>query len=102
MSDHNPTGHKRRPACRRRGGQTQRLKILSVNVNSLGGFLWSEVKVFLSGEGLQYDFVFLQETHRTASSTFQIDRWTAVGSATKRGEGILTLVNPKYDASTVR
>ena len=26
----------------------------------------------------------------------------AVGSATKRGEGVLTLVNPKYDASMVR
>ena len=77
-SDHISTGPRRRPACRRRGGQAQRLKILSVNVNSLGGFLWSEVKIFLSGEGLQYDFVFLQETHRTASSTFQIDRWTAV------------------------
>ena len=101
-SDPMSTGPRRRPACRRRGGQAQRLKILSVNVNSLGGFLWSEVKIFLSGEGLKYDFVFLQETHRAASSAFQIDRWMTVGSATKRGEGVLTLVNPKYDASTVR
>ena len=93
---------KRRPVCRRRGGHTQRLKILSINVNSLGGFLWSEVKIFLGEEGLQYDFIFLQETHRSSSSAFQIDKWMAVGSATKRGEGVLTLVNPKYDASMVR
>ena len=86
---------KRRPVCRRRGGHTQRLKILSINVNSLGGFLWSEVKIFLGEEGLQYDFIFLQETHRSSSSAFQIDKWMAVGSATKRGEGVLTLVNPK-------
>ena len=93
---------KRRPVCRRRGGHTQRLKILSINVNSLGGFLWSEVKIFLGEEGLQYDVIFLQETHRSSSSAFQIDKWMAVGSATKRGEGVLTLVNPKYDASMVR
>ena len=97
-----PAARKRRPECRRRGGHTQRLKILSINVNSLGGFLWSEVKVFLGEEGLQYDFIFLQETHRSTSSVFQIDKWMAVGSATKRGEGVLTLVNPKYDASMVR
>ena len=90
-----PSTQKRRPVCRRRGGQTQRLKILSINVNSLAGFLWSEVKIFLGGEGLQYDFIFLQETHRSSSSAFQIDKWMAVGSATKRGEGVLTLVNPK-------
>ena len=96
------SARKRRPECRRRGGHTQRLKILSINVNSLGGFLWSEVKVFLGEEGLQYDFIFLQETHRSTSSVFQIDKWMAVGSATKRGEGVLTLVNPKYDASMVR
>ena len=97
-----PSTQKRRPVCRRRGGQTQRLKILSINVNSLGGFLWSEVKIFLGEEGLQYDFIFLQETHRSSSSAFQIDKWMAVGSATKRGEGVPTLVNPKYDASMVR
>ena len=97
-----PSARKRSPVCRRRGGHTQRLKILSINVNSLGGFLWSEVKIFLGEEGLQYDFIFLQETHRSSSSAFQIDKWMAVGSATKRGEGVLTLVNPKYDASMVR
>ncbi|CAE7718860.1 unnamed protein product [Symbiodinium sp. CCMP2592] len=80
-------------------GNTQRLRVLSINVNSLSGFLWGEIKAFLGGEGLQYDFIFLQETHRTSSSAFQVDKWMAVGSATKRGEGVLTLIHPRYDAS---
>ncbi|CAE7238885.1 unnamed protein product [Symbiodinium natans] len=84
------------------GGAQQRLKVLSINVNSLSGFLWGEVKAFLGGEGLQYDFIFLQETHRTAFCAFKVDNWMAVGSSTKRGEGVLTLVHPRYDASMVR
>ena len=92
----------RRPAYKSRGGTAQRIKVLSINVNSLSGFLWGEIKTFLKGEGLQYDFIFLQETHRASFSTFQIDRWMAVGSSTKRGEGVLTLVHPKYDPSLVR
>ncbi|CAE7279311.1 unnamed protein product [Symbiodinium natans] len=83
-------------------GAQQRLKVLSINVNSLSGFLWGEVKAFLGGEGLQYDFIFLQETHRTAFCAFKVDNWMAVGSSTKRGEGVLTLVHPRYDASMVR
>ena len=92
----------RRPAYKRRGGTAQRIKVLSINVNSLSGFLWGEIKTFLRGDGLQYDFIFLQETHRASFSTFQIDKWMAVGSSTKRGEGVLTLVHPKYDPSLVR
>ena len=64
--------------------------------------VWGETKDFLSGEGFQYDFIFLQETQRTSFSAFQVDKWMAVGSATKRGEGVLTLVNPRNDASLVR
>ncbi|CAE7247004.1 unnamed protein product [Symbiodinium natans] len=84
------------------GGAQQRLKVLSINVNSLSGFLWGEVKAFLGGEGMQYDFIFLQETHRTAFCAFKVDNWMAVGSSTKRGEDVLTLVHPRYDASMVR
>ena len=63
----------RRPACRSRGGANQRLRVLSINVNSLSGFRWGEMKAFLGGEGLPYDFIFLQETHRTSISAFQVD-----------------------------
>ena len=96
------TAKPRRPPCRPRGGAQQRLKVLSINVNSLSGFLWGEVKAFLGGEGMQYDFIFLQETHRTAFCAFKVDNWMAVGSSTKRGEDVLTLVHPRYDASMVR
>ena len=65
---------KRRPACKHRGGAAQRLRILSINVNSLSGFLWGEIKTFLKTEGAQSDFIFLQETHRTSSSIFQVDK----------------------------
>ena len=54
---------------------------------SLSGFLWGEIKAFLGGDGLQYDFIVLQETHCTSFSAFQVDQWMAVGSATKRGKG---------------
>ena len=46
----------RRPAYKSRGGTAKRIKVLSINVNSLSGLLWGEIKTFLREDGLQYDF----------------------------------------------
>ena len=87
----------------RRGGIQPRFRIFTLNVGGLSAFMWSDLKAFLRGPGLQYDTILLQETHRTQSSEFCTAGWNAIGSAsTSKADGLMTLINPKHATQNIK
>ena len=87
----------------RRGGKQLRFRICTLNVGGLSAFMWADLKAFLSGPGLQYDAMLLQETHRTQSNEFRTAGWSAIGSAsTSKADGLMTLINPKHATQNIK
>ena len=92
-----------RRAQPRRGGRQPRFRIFTLNVGGLSAFMWADLKAFISGPGLKYDAVLLQETHRTQSSEFRTAGWSAIGSASKsKADGLMTLIHPKHNTGSIK
>ena len=102
-----PTGgsepRTRRPANARRRGGVDRLSILSLNVGSLSGFLWTEIKAYIASQKCEADFILLQEVHWRQTCSFRVGGWSAFVSATaERADGVMILAHPRYQDSQLK
>ena len=88
---------------RRRGDHQSRLQLLSLNVGNLSAFLWTELKSYLTSEGLCFDAICLQKVNWSASAEFTVAGWKAIVSAsTARADGVMTLIHPKYVSARIK
>ena len=93
----------RRPgnACRR--GGVERLSILSLNVGSLSGFLWTEIKAYIASPRCEADFILLQEVHWRQTCSFRVGGWSAfVSATTEKADGVMILAHPRYQDSQLK
>ena len=102
-----PTGgsepRTRRPANVRRRGGVDRLSILSLNVGSLSGFLWTEIKAYTASQKCEADFILLQEVHWRQTCSFRVGGWSAFVSATaERADGVMILAHPRFQDSQLK
>ena len=88
-------------ACRR--GGVSRLNVLSLNVGSLSGFLWAEIKAYLASPRYDADFILLQEVHWQQTCSFRVGGWAAFVSATaEKADGVMILAHPRYQDSQLK
>ena len=98
-----PEPRTRRPANARRRGGVDRLSILSLNVGSLSGFLWTEIKAYIASQKCEADFILLQEVHWRQTCSFRVGGWSAFVSATaERADGVMVLAHPRYQDSQLK
>ena len=97
-------GHRtRRPANACRRGGVERLSILSLNVGSLSGFLWTEIKAYIASPRCEADFIFLQEVHWRQTCSFRVGGWSAfVSATTEKADGVMILAHPRYQDSQLK
>ena len=87
----------RRPANACRRGGVERLSILSLNVGSLSGFLWTEIKAYIASPRCEADFILLQEVHWRQTCSFRVGGWSAfVSATTEKADGVMILAHPRY------
>ena len=87
--------------CRR--GGVSRLNVLSLNVGSLSGFLWAEIKAYLASPRCDADFILLQEVHWQQTCSFRVGGWAAFVSATaEKADGVMILAHPRYQDSQLK
>ena len=80
-----------------------RLSILSLNVGSLSGFLWTEIKAYIASQKCEADFILLQEVHWRQTCSFRVGGWSAFVSATaERADGVMILAHPRYQDSQLK
>ena len=107
----------------RGGREAKPLRVFSWNAGGLSQQLWAEFKEWLQHQQ-ELDVIFIQETHWTTSSQFQVHGWTAVSGGLpdeelvrsppaqtpqlpgqpkhRRSAGVLTLLSPSIDSATLR
>ena len=84
-------------------GATARLKVMTLNVGHMSVFLWGELKAHLGSGTCDYDVICLQELHWSQTCQFSVGGWSAVVSAGHdRSDGVMVLVNPKFQQSQVK
>ena len=88
-------------ACRR--GGVSRLNVLSLNVGSLSGFLWAEIKAYIASPRCDADFILLQEVRWQQTCSFRVGGWAAFVSATaEKADGVMILAHPRYQDSQLK
>ena len=92
-----------RPTLSCRRGGVSRLNVLSLNVGSLSGFLWAEIKAYIASPKCDADFILLQEVHWQQTCSFRVGGWAAFVSATaERADGVMILAHPRYQDSQLK
>ena len=92
-----------RPTLSSRRGGVSRLNVLSLNVGSLSGFLWAEIKAYIASPRCDADFILLQEVHWQQTCSFRVGGWAAFVSATaERADGVMILAHPRYQDSQLK
>ena len=92
-----------RPTLSCRRGGVSRLNVLSLNVGSLSGFLWAEIKAYIASPRCDADFILLQEVHWQQTCSFRVGGWAAFVSATaERADGVMILAHPRYQDSQLK